>query len=65
MAAMMVIVVMVIIVSLSAILAQSSDENAGEGIGQHCKDVQANDDQNPNDDAGNAPLLGRLVQGLG
>lgn len=51
----------IMIISLRAVLDQSGDENTGKGVGQHCKDVDSNDDQNSNDDASNAPLLGGLV----
>ena len=57
----MTVVIVVMIIAPRGVLAQSRDENTGKGVGQHCKDVDPNDDQNSDDDASNAPLLGGLV----
>lgn len=57
----MTMMVVIMIIALCAVLAQSSNEKTGKGVGQHYKDVDSNDDQNSNNDACNTPLLGGLV----
>ena len=58
---MAVVIVVVIIVPLCAVLAESSDEDTRKGVGDHRQDVAPDDDANPNNDASDAPLLRRLI----